>query len=151
MGKTWVLHTETKGTGATMVPLERVTKRSSASEPLVVAPKPEPRPPEAPEPSAPRRFRIVDVMTRQALVDGVGTREAIDALQGIRSLVDVNVYVWQDERDRWRLLTFAEQRTIWDLRGPASESGRDAGEAAVDKLHDHRSFTDRRSAALDRA
>ncbi len=120
MGKTWVLHTDTKGTGASMVPLERITKRPSPSEPLLVPPKPRPRPPEAPEPRAPRRFRIVDVMTRQTLVDGVSARDAINALKDVRSIVDVNVYVWQDERNRWRLLTLSEQRAMWELAGPSS-------------------------------
>ena len=114
MGK-WVLHTETKGTGAQMVPLESITKRSRVAEPISVPRKPEPREPEAPQPKPPRRFKVVDVMTRQALADDVGTREAIDALNDVRSLVDVNVFVWQDEQERWRLLTFAEQRALWDL------------------------------------
>ncbi len=117
MAKTWVLDTSTKGTGANMVPLERVTKRSSSPEPLAVPPKPRPRPEEPPEPRAPRRFRIVDVMTRQAVVDDVGAREAIDVLKGTRSIVDVDVYVWQEERDRWRLLTFPERRTMFGLAG----------------------------------
>jgi hypothetical protein len=115
MGKTWVLDTSTKGTGANMVPLERVTKRSSPPEPLAVPPKRRLQPQETPEPRAPRRFRIVDVMTRQALADDVSAREAVDVLKGIRSIVDVNVYVWQEERDRWRLLTFPERRAMREL------------------------------------
>jgi hypothetical protein len=63
MGKMWVLHTETKGTGATVVPLERATERS-APEPLSVPRKPKPREPEPPKPRGPVRFRVVDVMTR---------------------------------------------------------------------------------------
>jgi hypothetical protein len=115
MGKTWVLHTETKGTGANMVPLERVTGRSSSPEPLVVPPKSQPRKPPEPQPSAPRRFRVVDVMTRQVLVDDGGARETIDALADVRSLIDVNVYVWQEERNRWRLLTFGERQAMREL------------------------------------
>ena len=118
MGTKWVLHTETKGTGASMVPLESVTKRASAPEPLFVPRKPQPREPEAPKPRAPRRFRVVDVMTRQNLVDGASAGEAIDALKGVRSIVDVNVYVWHEERERWRLLTFPEQRAMFDLAAP---------------------------------
>jgi hypothetical protein len=114
MGK-WVLHTETKGTGAQMVPLETVTKRSPAAEPIFVPRKPQPREEEAPKPRAARRFRVVDVMTRQALADGATAREAIDVLKDVRSIVDVDVYVWQEERDRWRMLTFAEQRAMWEL------------------------------------
>jgi hypothetical protein len=116
MGKTWVLHTETKGTGAQMVPLESVQKRSSPVEPVFVPRQPAPAP--KPEPAAPRprrKFKLVDVMTRQTLLEGAGAREAVDVLKGIRSIVDVNVYVWQSERERWRLLTLAEQRSLWDL------------------------------------
>ncbi len=115
MGTTWVLRTETKGTGATMVPLESVTTRSSTPEPVTIPRKPQPRPEEAPTPRAPRMFRVVDVMTRQPLADGASAREAIDALTGVRSVVDVNVYVWQEERDRWRMLTFSERQAMWAL------------------------------------
>jgi hypothetical protein len=30
-------------------------------------------------------------------------------------MIDVSVSVWQEERDRWRLLTLAEQRLMWQL------------------------------------
>jgi len=117
MGKVWVLDTETKGTGANMVPLERVIKRSSPAEPLTVPRKPRPRPPEPPTPAAPRRFRIVDVMTREVLVDDASARQAIDELRRVRSIVDVDLYVWQQERDRWRMLRSSERRTMWELAG----------------------------------
>lgn len=97
-----------------MVPLESVTKRSSVAEPVVVPRKPQPRE-KAPKPRPPRRFRVVDLMTREALVDNAGTRQAIDALKGVRSIVDVDVYVWHEERDRWRMLTFAERQAMWEL------------------------------------
>jgi hypothetical protein len=115
MGKVWVLDTETKGTGANVVPLERVTKRVPAAEPVFVARKPAPRPPEVPEPRRPRKFRVVNVMTRQPLVEDVNAREAVDALKGVRSVVDVEVYVRQDEDDRWRRLTFSERQGMWEL------------------------------------
>jgi hypothetical protein len=114
MGK-WVLHTETKGTGAQMVPLESVTKRSPVAEPIFVPRKPPPREEEVPELRPARRFRVVDVMSREALADDASAREAMDALKDVRSIVDVNVYVWQEARDRWRMLTFAEQRAMWEL------------------------------------
>jgi hypothetical protein len=117
MGKTWILQTETKGTGATMVPLERATKRS-APEPLSVPRKPKPREPKPPELRAPRRFRVVDVMTRQSLIDDASAAETVAALRGVRSIVDVNVYVWQEERERWRVLTFPEQRALFDAAAP---------------------------------
>jgi hypothetical protein len=118
MGRTWVLDTETKGTGAHMVPLERTTKRSSSVEPVFVPrPPARPREPEAPAPTVktPHTFRIVDVQTRRTLADGASTREAVDVLRDVRSLLDVNVYTWDPERDRWRLLAVSEQRAIWDF------------------------------------
>ncbi len=124
MGKTWVLHTETKGTGAQMVPLERVTQRSAASEPLFVPRKrPTRPPPDSPPPRAPRRFKVVDVRTRQELVAGAPARETLAVLRGARHMIDLSVYVWQEERDRWRLLTLAEQRAMWQLARDAAADG----------------------------
>src|SRR2546421_2265556 len=110
MGTVWVLQTETKGTGANVVRLEREERRSSAVEPLLAPGKPRPRKQPDPRPKAPRRFRVLDVMTRQRLADNASASETIDALKAVRSIVDVNVYVWEPERDRWRMLTFPEQR-----------------------------------------
>jgi hypothetical protein len=116
MGRTWVLHTETKGTGAQMVPLDSVTKRSSSLEPVFVPREPPAKPePPPPQPRPPHKFRVIDVMTREPLVEDAGTRETVEALQGVRSIVDVNVYVWQEEHERWWLLTLGQKRTLWDL------------------------------------
>jgi hypothetical protein len=115
MAKTWVLHTETKGTGAQMVPLERVEKRSTASDPVFVPREPaKPAELEPAKPREPRRFKVVDLMTRRELADGVRAQEALDVLKSARSIVDVNIYMWQEERERWRPLTFAERRVMWD-------------------------------------
>jgi hypothetical protein len=117
MGRTWILHTETKGTGAQMVPLESVTERPSSPAPVVVPRKPRPAPkPDAGSPRAAHEFRVVDVVTRQTLADRAGMREALEVLKGLRSPVDVNVYVWRERPDRWRLLTLTEKRALWDLR-----------------------------------
>lgn len=115
MGTTWVLHTETKGTGANMVPLERVTKRSSARAHQFALPERRSPRKEAPKPRTPRKFRIVDVMTRQRLLDDANTRETVEALKSVRSIVDVNVYVRDEKRERWLLLPFSEQRAMFDL------------------------------------
>ena len=116
MGRTWVLRTETKGTGAHVVPLESATERSSAVEPVFVPRKLDrPREPQAPEPKPARRFRIVDVMTRQALGEDASTRRTVDALKRVRSIVDVSVYTWEEADARWRLLTFGEKNTLWEL------------------------------------
>ena len=115
MGKTWILRTETKGTGATMVPLETLTERGSEPEPLRVIRKAKPPVPAPAEPRQPRRFMVVDVISRRNLVEDASAGEAIDALRAVRSIVDVSVFVWQHDRARWRLLTFSEKRAMFDL------------------------------------
>jgi hypothetical protein len=117
MGRIWVLDTETKGTGAEMVPLDKVQQKPARdTEPLFVPPKPTPREPKPAEPRAPRRFKVVDVATREVLAEGAGARETLRVLGDVRSTVDVSVFVWEPERDDWRLLTLGEQRTLWDRR-----------------------------------
>jgi hypothetical protein len=117
MGKVWVLDTETKGTGANMVPLEKLLKRPAASpEPLYVPPEREPPAPEPVQPAPPPSFKVVDLMTREVLADGANTRATVDLLKGIRSIVDVNIYVANPDTGGWRMLTLEERRTLWKLR-----------------------------------
>jgi hypothetical protein len=118
LSKVWVLDTETKGTGANMVPLDRVL-RKPASEPekVRVLRRPEPPEPKPPEPRSPRQFKVVDVMTREVLAEGADTRTTVKLLEDIRSIVDVTIWVWQAETERWRMLTFDEARSLWDYRG----------------------------------
>jgi hypothetical protein len=116
VGKVWVLDTETKGTGAQMVPLEK-TLRQPASEPARrrARPIPKPKPRErAPEPPAPRRFRVIDARSRTTLADDVSTREAIEVLRDVEQKVDASVYVWEPKADMWRLLTRRELSLLWD-------------------------------------
>jgi hypothetical protein len=121
MGKTWVLDTETKGTGATMVPLEKRTGRDDAAG---AAPwfrtreRPEraPRDDAPPAPRAPRRFRVVDVVSRRVLAEDADARETVDVLKGVRSVVDVRLSVRDGDAGEWRLLGLGEQKAIWALR-----------------------------------
>jgi hypothetical protein len=117
MGTTWVLHTETKGTGAQVVPLDKAKQRSKSTQPQFIRPQKgaRAREQEAPEPRSPRRFRIVDVMTRQRLADEAGISDALAALKNVRSIVDANVYVWEEGRGRWRPMTFEEEHTLMEL------------------------------------
>ena len=123
-GHVWVLDTETKGTGANMVPLDRVLRKPGSSDgvPGFVFRKLERRP-EEPEPREPYRFKIVELLTRRTLAEDVGAREAVQALEDVRSIVDVSMFVWEPEADRWRLLTFDEGRLLWGYRGRAEELG----------------------------
>ncbi len=119
MAKVWVLDTETKGTGAEMVPLEKALREPQTSR------RPRPRKPSRaparrPEPEErrePPTFKVVDVMTREVLADGADARATVDLLEGIRSVVDVTIYV-RDRQDReWRKLPLREQKRVWGFRG----------------------------------
>jgi hypothetical protein len=115
--KVWILDTETKGTGAEMVPLDKVLRKPGSGQPLYVAPKRAPRPPKAPEPKRPRSFRIVDVVTGDVLGEDLDTRAAIAALEDVDSVVDVRIYAWDHKAHKWVLLTLREQKALWEFRG----------------------------------
>ena len=118
--KAWVLDTGTKGTGAEMVPLEKVLKEPGAGPQPAVASKRRRARITEPERAPARRFKLVDVMTREVLAEDVGARTALEALAGFPTVIDVRVYVWQPKSERWRLLTVAEQKAMWELRDPDS-------------------------------
>jgi hypothetical protein len=121
--KVWVLDTETKGTGAEMVPLERFEERKrlkGVRERIrVIGPANPDAERDAVEIAAeqlPRRFRVRDVRSRRYLADDVGLTEALRVLGGVGSVVDVNVYVWEPGERDWRPLTISERRTLWGFR-----------------------------------
>jgi hypothetical protein len=123
MAKTWVLDTSTKGTGASMVPLENVLRTPSEdAERIFVPPPARPKAAPAPEARPPRLFKVVDIVTRQVLTEGADARKTIEVLNGVRSIVDVNIYVWQPRTETWRLLRFEERRLLWDSRTVAERS-----------------------------
>jgi hypothetical protein len=115
VAKRWVLDTETKGTGAQMVPLEKAHGGTDPHAAVVVS-EPRPAPAREPEPRKPSRFKLVDVMTRQTLAEDVGTRKAVEVLAGMRSAVDVNVYRWDDASGAWQQLSQGDRRKLWALR-----------------------------------
>lgn len=116
-GKVWILDTETKGTGANVVPLEKIQRRAPAEpERLYVPPKPRPKPAPEPAPREPHRFKVIDLMTREVLAEDVDARTTVDVLAGVRSIVDVNLYVWRPDRGDWRLLPLEDKRALWEFR-----------------------------------
>jgi hypothetical protein len=116
--RVWVLDTGTKGTGANMVPLEdTLTKPAPSADLPYVPPKRAPRPEPAPEPRPPRRFKVVDVVSGVVLAEDADVRTTLDVLEGVGSVVDVRVYVWQPRAATWRLLTLGEQRVLYGFRG----------------------------------
>ncbi len=121
MAKTWVLDTETKGTGAHIAPLKPERQRAERDLATVTFERP-PRPAETPAPPAPRAFKVVDVMSARVLAEGADTRETLELLANMNSVVDARVYVWAPASERWRLMTIGEQKALWQLRGRAAES-----------------------------
>jgi hypothetical protein len=120
MAKTWILDTETKGTGAHVVPLEKLLKKPSREEDLAVVAFERPsRATKSIEPLAPLKFKIVDVRSSRVLGEDLSTRETVDLLDGVRSIVDIRTYVWMRQAERWRLLTLDEERALWQFRGRA--------------------------------
>ena len=114
MGTVWVLDTETKGTGAQMVPLEKVQKEPARKARRRRAPAP-PRKREAAEPARPERFKVVDVMTGLPLLEGAGARETVERLREVRSLVDVTIHAWDERAGSWQRLSRGEERALWRL------------------------------------
>jgi hypothetical protein len=115
MSRTWILDTETKGTGAQMVPLDKVVKQADP-KPLFVPRKRQPKPAPEPAPRPPRRFKVVDLTSRAVLAEDTDARTTLDVLGGIRSSVDVNVSVWEPSTAAWRLLTLGEKQLLWERR-----------------------------------
>jgi hypothetical protein len=115
--RVWVLDTGTKGTGANMVPLEdTLTKPAANADVPYVPPKRPPRRQKAPEPRPPRRFKVVEVVSGDALAEDADLRTTLDVLDDVDSVVDVRVYVWQPRAASWRLLTLGEQRALHGFR-----------------------------------
>jgi hypothetical protein len=136
MAKIWILDTETKGTGANMVPLDTVLRKPEpAGENTLRVPRrkgaDDAREPEPPKPPEPHRFRIIDVMTRQVLVDDADARATVAALEDVRSVVDVLVDVWDPEARQWRRLTLGEQKTLWGFRGAAATASQASSSSAA--------------------
>jgi hypothetical protein len=91
IGKVWVLDTETKGTGAEMVPLEKLLRereREPLSLPLLRRRKR--RAAREPEPSPPRTFKVVDVITGRTLAEAVDARSVLGLLEETASIVDAH-------------------------------------------------------------
>jgi hypothetical protein len=125
VAKVWVLDTETKGTGAQMVPLEKVLRKPGSEPERRRRPLPKPRPrQETPEPVPPRRFRVIDALSRRVLADNANAPETLEVLRGVSQPVDVSVYVWEHKPHEWRLLTNRERKLLWGFRDRLS---REAG------------------------
>jgi hypothetical protein len=131
MAKTWILKTETKGTGAEMVPLESVLRKGSDTVPDFVLPplrEPAGDPDESPRPHL---FKVVDVMTREVLAEETDARTTVEVLEDVPSIVDVTVYVWDAKAERWRMLTFGETKALWEYRGHLQEQAEPAGSSSA--------------------
>jgi len=131
MTKTWVLDTDTKGTGAEMVPLDKVlrdrrrardaARRSRFRRRRDPPPEPSPEQDSSPEPARPRKFKVVNAISRETLTEEAGVREAVELLEGSRSVADMRVYVWEPEGGEWRALSLREQMVLRGFRARAAD------------------------------
>jgi hypothetical protein len=118
VAKTWVLDTETKGTGAHIAPLPRAREEPASERELALFLFKRPRRPlPSHEPLLPLRFKVVDVMSAGVLAEGIGARATVELLEGMRSVTDARIFLWIERTGRWRLLTLAEQKALWSFRG----------------------------------
>jgi hypothetical protein len=116
--KLWVLDTDTKGTGARMVPLEDTLAKPSEHPTPIIRRQPSPEPgPNQPEPRRPRRFRVTDVLSGRVLAHHTDARATLDLLANTRSMVDVTIDVWDSKAGRWRRLSHGEKTILWNSRG----------------------------------
>jgi len=120
MAKTWILDTETKGTGAHIKPLEpaRATPDDARELSLVTLQRP-PRPDREEPEAEPLRLKVVDALAARTLGEDVDVREAVRLLEGVRSTLDVRVFVRADADAKWRLIGRDELKTLWGFRGSA--------------------------------
>jgi hypothetical protein len=122
MAKTWVLDTETKGTGAHIAPLKEPAARQVERELEVVTFERTSPPAESPAPAPSASFKVVDVMSARVIGEGIDTRATVDLLKRMNSVTDARIYVWAHTAQRWRLLSLREQRTLWAFRAQTSPS-----------------------------
>src|SRR3954467_3019963 len=121
MGKVWVLDTATKGTGAEIRPLEEADAAAlKGGQSAIVVRERRPRPPKPAEPAGPRRFKVVDVMTKRVLSEDAPLDATVELLEGVRSIVDVSIFVWGRKPARWQELSLREKQMLWGLRGRKS-------------------------------
>ena len=108
VGRVWVLDTDTKGTGAEMVPLEtllerkRSTTKADPAERNGAGPstrrrgdRPRDRRSRTAAAAEPRRrheFRLVNALSGRLIGDGVDVRATCELLGAARSVADVRVY-----------------------------------------------------------
>lgn len=117
-----MLDTQTKGTGATMVPLDSVLRKpGSDAVPGFVLPELKPPVPGPGPTRSPLEFKVVDVMTRELLAEHADTRTTLRALAQVRRIVDVTIYGWEPTAEHWRKLTFSEVSALWEYRGHADQ------------------------------
>jgi hypothetical protein len=127
MGRIWVLDTETKGTGAEMVPLERAleAKRSAPKgdriEVIRRRPRSQPSETADPEPkesaaTQSRQYKVVNAITGQTLAEDAGIHQTLTLLDGMRSIADARVSVRYADAADWQPLTLREQQALWAFR-----------------------------------
>ena len=58
----------------------------------------------------------MNVLSREVLGDGVGPREAVELLDGVRASSTCGS-TWEPELEDWRALSLREKKLMWEFRG----------------------------------
>jgi hypothetical protein len=122
MAKTWILDSETKGTGAHVVPLQDAPAAPRGERELsLVTLLREPGPVKRAAKTEALRFKVVDAMSARMLAEDVDAREAVRALETLRSVLDARIFVWVPNSERWRLLGLEERKALWEFRAKSRD------------------------------
>lgn len=62
-------------------------------------------------------FRVVDVVSGEAILDDADARATVDLLESVESIFDVWIYIAAPELTSWRQLSPGEHRILWNFRG----------------------------------
>src|SRR5918997_522222 len=70
-------------------------------------------PQEPPAPPGAHRFKVVDAVSGRLLADDAEAREAVAALERLRSVVDARIDMWDPASGDWRPLSMGEKKVLW--------------------------------------
>jgi hypothetical protein len=56
-------------------------------------------------------------MTKRVLAEDSPLDATVELLEGVRSIVDVSISVWEPKAGRWQELSLREKQMVWGFRG----------------------------------
>ncbi len=113
MGKTWILDSETKGTGAVMVPLNKA-KKLHKDKPLQVVQGISGRPAPKSRPRLPTLFMAKTIYGHRLKVKVQGA-ELVRFLATVNRPQDIQIFAYDRKRGDWFLVPSHDSKLIWRL------------------------------------